>query len=171
MSSEAMALYKLIVLYMLDKVVYPLTKAQVCDFILEHEYTNFMTLQQAVAELTDTDLIMAKPIRNRTHLSITPEGRQTLSYFENRISDSIKEDVEKFFNENELEIQNEISVTGDFYKATSGEYEAHLVGREKGVSLVEITMSVPDESTASAICDNWQKNNQQIYKFLVEKLF
>ena len=36
---DLLTLYKLIVLYMLSCVDFPLTKAQIGDFILEKEYT------------------------------------------------------------------------------------------------------------------------------------
>lgn len=171
MSQEPLTLYKLIVLYMLDRVTFPMTKAQVGDFILEKEYTNFLTLQQAIGELIDANLITAKSIRNRTHLAITDEGKETLTYFSNRIGDSIKEDIDAFFAANEIEMRNEVSIQADYYKSTTGEYEAHLLATEKGISLADIKLSVPDADTAAAICDNWQKKNQEIYQYLVSQLF
>lgn len=156
---------------MLNRVNFPLTKAQVGDFILEREYTNFLTLQQAIAELIDADLVVAKSNRNRTHLVITDEGRSTLSFFENRINNSIKEEINRFFTDNELEMRNEVSVLADYYKSVSGEYEAHLQAKEKDVTVIEITLSVPDEDTASDICANWQKKNQEIYQYLTSQLF
>ena len=53
MLQDPLTLYKLIVLYMLNRVTFPLTTAQVSDFILGKEYTNFLTLQQVINELTD----------------------------------------------------------------------------------------------------------------------
>lgn len=156
---------------MLDRVNFPLTKAQVGDFILEKEYTNFLTLQQAIAELIDADLVSAKSNRNRTHLVITDEGRATLSFFNNRISDTIKEEIDGFFTANAMEMRNEISILADYYKSVSGEYEAHLRAKEKDITVVDITLSVPDEDTAAAICANWQKKNQEIYQYLVNHLF
>lgn len=156
---------------MLDRVTFPLTKAQVGNFILERDYTNFLTLQQVIAELIDADLVEARSNRNRTHLVITDEGRETLSYFENRINNSIKEEINTFFNDNEMEMRNEVSILSDYYKAVSGEYEAHLLAKEKDVKIVEITLSVPDEDTASAICANWQKKNQDIYQYIIGQLF
>lgn len=164
-------LYKLIVLYMLNRVSFPMTTAQVSNFVLEREYTNFLTLQQVINELTDEGLISSETIRNRTHLSITDEGRNTLNFFQNRINEAIKQEINTYFRENEFSLRNEVSVLGDYYKSTSGEYEAHLVAKDKGISLVDITLSVPSEEMAAAICDNWQKKNQEIYKYLVEKLF
>lgn len=168
---DPLTLYKLIVLYMLTRVDFPLTKAQVGDYILGREYTNFLTLQQAICELIDTGLVTAQAIRNRTHLTVTEEGRDTLTYFQNQINDSIKTDIDAFFRENEIELRNEVSILADYYKSTSGEYEAHLVAKEKNVNLVDITISVPSEETAAIICDNWQKKNQDIYRYLIDQLF
>ena len=168
---DPLTLYKLIVLYMLTRVDFPLTKALVGDFILGKEYTNFLTLQQAIGELIDAGLVTAQSIRNRTHLTITGEGRETLRFFQNQINDSIKSDIDDFFRENEIELRNEVSILADYYKSTSGEYEAHLVAKDKNVDLVNITISVPSEETAAAICDNWQKKNQDIYQYLISQLF
>lgn len=96
MNQEPLTLYKLIVLYLLNKVSFPLTMAQVSDLILEKEYTNYLTLQQVINELAQAGLITAKTLVNRTHLQITEEGRNTLSYFENRISDAIKADIGEY---------------------------------------------------------------------------
>lgn len=156
---------------MLERVDFPITKAQISDFILGKEYTNFLTLGQVIGELTDAGLVTAQSIRNRTHLAITNEGKETLHFFENQISDSIKTDIDAFFKENEIHLRNEVSIISDYYKSTSGEFEAHLVAKEKGVNLVDITISVPLEETASSICDNWQRKNQEIYQYLVSQLF
>lgn len=156
---------------MLNRVTFPLTTAQISDFILDKEYTTFLTLQQVINELTDAGMISSQSIRNRTHLAITDEGKETLTFFENRISDAIKNDINTYFRENEYSLRNEVSVLGDYYKSTSGEYEAHLVAKDRGINLVDITLSVPVEEVAAAICDNWQKKNQEIYKYLIEELF
>lgn len=171
MAQDPLTLYKLIILYMLDRVSFPLTKAQVGDFILGRDYTNFLTLQQVIAELIDAELIHAKSLRNRTYLEITKEGQNTLSYFGSRISDSIKEDISAFFTEHEMDMRSESAVRADYYKSTSGEFEAQLVVKEKDVTVVDITLSVPDEATAAAICTNWQTKNQSIYQYLVSQLF
>ncbi len=171
MLQDPLTLYKLIVLYMLNRVTFPLTTAQISDFILDKEYTTFLTLQQVINELTDAGMISSQSIRNRTHLSITEEGRETLAFFENRINDAIKNDINTYFRENEYTLRNEVSVLGDYYKSTSGDYEAHLVAKDRDINLVDITLSVPAEEVAAAICDNWQKKNQEIYQYLIQELF
>ena len=171
MVQEPLTLYKLIVLYMLNRVNFPMTAAQVSEIILEKEYTGFLTLQQAISELTDAGLITSETIRNRTLLTITGDGQETLNFFQNRISDAIKEEINAYLKEKEYSLRNEISVQGDYYKSTSGEYEAHLIAKDHEINLIDITLSVPDETTASAICDNWLTKNQQIYQYLIQELF
>lgn len=171
MTQEPSTLYKLIVLYMLNRVSFPLTKAQVCDFLLGKEYTGFLTLQQAISELEDAGLISTRSLQSRTHLLITDAGKETLDFFGNRVSDAIKADVDAYLRENELELRNEVAIQASYYRSTSGEYEAQLIAQERGNELVSIRLAVPLEEMAVSICDNWQKKNQEIYRYLTEMLF
>lgn len=171
MLQDPLTLYKLIVLYMLNKVSFPLTSAQVSDFILGKEYTNFITLTQVVTELIESGMVSSQTVGNRTHLTISKEGQETLNFFQNRISDAIQEDIDEYLREKEFKLRNEASVQSHFYKSTSGEYEAHLMAKEKDITLIDLTLSVPTKEVASSICDNWQKKNQEIYEFLIQSLF
>ena len=171
MLQDTLTLYKLIVLYMLDRVTFPLTVAQIQDFILEQEYTNYLTLQQVIAELEDADMLSSQVIGNRTQLKITQEGIQTLQYFGNRINSSTKKDIDDFLKKNEMTLRNEISVQSHYYKSTSGEYEANLIAKDRNITLVNLTLSVPTEELARGICENWQAKNTNIYQYLVQELF
>ena len=50
--ADTFTLYKLIILYMLDKISFPLSNAQLSEFILEKEYTDYFTVQSALSELS-----------------------------------------------------------------------------------------------------------------------
>ncbi len=171
MFQESFTLYKLIVLYMLDKVSYPLTHAQVSSFVLDKGYTNYLTLQQVIAELTENKLITQKRAFNRTQLLITKEGQDTVQYFGNRISDAIKTDIKQFFTENNVELKDEVSIQSNYDKSATGEYDAYLYAKDKGIDLMTIKISVPTEAMAKDVCENWQKRNQEIYKKMTELLF
>ena len=155
---------------MLEQVDFPLTTSHISEFILEQGYTNYITLQQALAELTETGLVDSQTVRNRTRLTNTKEGSETLQFFGNRISDAIRDDIAKYFGENEIALRSEVNVQADYYKSTSGEYEVRMIARDKETLLVDLTLSVPDSTMAQQMCDNWEKNNQQVYQYLMEKL-
>ena len=172
MNHDQLALYnKILVLYMLNRVSFPLTQAQIYDFMLERNYVNFMNLQRAITELVDTGFVTARSRHNRTYLTITAEGRETLDFFKSRIDSSIRKDIDDFLGANQFKLRNETSVSTDYRKVLSGDYEVHLTVKEKDVTVVEITLSVPNKETAEAVCTNWQKKNQDLYQYLAGQLF
>ena len=170
MQQDSFTLYKLIVLYMLDQVSFPITTAQISDFILGKEYTTFLTLQQVINQLTDAKMVSARTVRNRNYLEITDEGRETLDYFQNRMHYGIRQDIKAYLRENEYTLRYEVSVEGDYSLTPSGEYEVRLSATEKGALLAGITLSVPTEEMASSICESWQKKNEDIYQYLMQQL-
>lgn len=170
-SQDFMTLNKLIILYMLSLVDFPLTGNVLADFIVEREYTDYLSLQQALSELADTGFITASRFRNRTEFSLTVDGKHTLDLFYERMDKAIREDIKDYLKKNELSIRNELSIKTEVYRSTSGEYEAHLCAMEKNVKLVDLTLSVPDMETADSICRNWKEKNEEIYGYLTSKLF
>ena len=172
MNHDQLALYnKLLVLYMLDRVSFPLTQAQIYDFLLGKNYVNYMNLQLAITELIDTGFVTAESKLNRTYLTITAEGQETLSFFKNRIDTSLKKEIDAFLSTNQFRLRNETSVLADYNKVLSGDYEVHLTAKEKDVTVVELTLSVPNRDTAETVCNNWKKKNQDIYQYLAGQLF
>ena len=172
MNHDQLALYnKILILYMLNRVSFPLTQAQIYDFLLERNYVNFMNLQRAITELVDTGFVTARSRHNRTYLTITAEGRETLDFFKSRIDSSIRKDIDDFLGANQFKLRNETSVFTDYNKVLSGDYEVHLTVKEKDVTVVEITLSVPNQETAETVCTNWQKKNQDLYQYLAGQLF
>ena len=81
MLTEPMTLYKLMSLYMLKQVNFPLTNAQLTGFFTEHDYTTYFTLQQALGELEDAGLVRKESSHNSTRYEITREGEETLNFF------------------------------------------------------------------------------------------
>ena len=50
MSEESLTLYKLMILFMLDNLDFPLTNSQLSEFFVNHGYTSYFHLQQAINE-------------------------------------------------------------------------------------------------------------------------
>lgn len=59
MNTEATTLYKLMVLYMLSKVNFPLSNSQIADFMLDKQYTTYFTLQEVLSPLQMMALLMS----------------------------------------------------------------------------------------------------------------
>lgn len=168
--AEAQTLYKLIVLTMLSKVDFPLTNAQISDFILTKEYTNYFTLQQVLSELVETELAEEQAVRNSTYYHVTEKGKETLNFFGHMVSSAIHEDMDKYFKENAIALRDETSVKADYYENNHEEYTVRLRVMEKDAPVIDLALSVPTEGQANSICDNWKKKNQKLYAYLMQEL-
>jgi len=170
MSTEVLTLYKLMVLYMLNKVNFPLTNAQISDFILGRQYTNYFSLQRVLSELLEIGLISTKTVRNATYYHLTSQGEETLGFFENKISDSIKEDIDTYLLENKYELRNEVGTIADYYESSNKDYIVHCQVKEGRSILIELNISVPTEEHAELLCSNWRNSSQDIYSYIMNTL-
>ena len=168
--TESFTLYKLIILYMLDKVDFPLTTSQISEFILDQGYTNYFKLQQTLSDMVESDLIRAENTHNRTLYHLTENGSETIHYFRNKISAEIQHDIDAFLKEKQYDLKEEVSVKTDYYLTTSHEYEVRCQIVEDGSNLIDLKLLVPTETEAETIANNWMKQNQELYSLLLSKL-
>ena len=71
MSEESLTLYKLMVIYMLDNLDFPLTNSQLSEFFVNEGYTDYFHLQQTINELIESEFIRGEVIRNTTSYHLT----------------------------------------------------------------------------------------------------
>lgn len=163
-------LYKLIILYMLNKVDFPLTNSQISEFILDEGYTTYFKLQQAISELIESRFIREESTHSRTFYHLTEEGAETLRFFKNDISPAIQDDIDQFLQEKQYELKNEVSVKSDYYRNENLEYSVHCQVLEQGFPLIDLTVTAPTEQAAETIANNWTKRNQEIYAQIMASL-
>ena len=170
MLAEPMTLYKLMNLYMLHQVNFPLTNAQLSNFFLDREYTTYFTLQQALNELLDAGLVKKETMRNSSRYEITKEGEETLEFFGKNISPAIVSDMDEYLKQNRFRMRNEVGLISDFYKPTNQDYIVHCEVREGKAVLVNLDISVPDKEQAEIMCNHWRDRSQEIYAYVMKSL-
>ena len=171
MGTESIVLYKLIVLYMLDRVNFTLTNSQISDFVLEKGYTNYFTLQESINGLVDSEFVYVSTIRSSSHYKITDKGEEALSMFENKIPYAIKQDILEFFEQQQINLKKETEIQSDYYLNEANEYTVSCVINDRNEPLLDIKVSVPTKAVAVAICDNWRQKSTEVYDLLVHQLW
>ena len=163
-------MYRVMILYMLNIVEYPLTNTQITNFILEKEYTNYFTIQKAITGLLETDLIIAESAHNSTRYHLTEYGEQTLTFFHTKVSDAIKEDIHTYFQAHHFDLKQETAVFADYYKASGQGYAVRCRIQDQSTDIVDLTLHVRNRSQAEAVCRNWKLTNIDIYETLMDTL-
>lgn len=168
--SEQVTLYKLMILYMLKRVSFPLSNGQMSEFFLEKEYTNYFTFQTVLNELLEAKLIQMETTCNTSFYEMTKEGEEAFGYFGNKLSEPIVEDLDRFLKDNKFKLRNEAGIIADYYKSTNQDYIVHCEVREGKAKLLEINVAVPASEQAAAMCSNWQSRSQDIYAYIMKRL-
>ena len=155
---------------MLDKVDFPLTNTQISNFFLEQEYTDYFRVQQVISDLVEADLIRAESTHSNTQYTITAAGKETLGFFKDKISDAIEHDTINYFSKNKLELRNDNAILADYFKTPNQDYAVRCQYRERDTNLIDLTLTVKRKEQAEAICDNWKKQNEDVYAYLMDIL-
>ncbi len=168
--AEPFTIYKLTILNMLDKVDFPLTNTQISNFFLEQEYTDYFRVQQVISDLSDASLIRPESTHGNTRYYITAAGRETLGFFKDKITDAIEHDITAYFEKNKMELRAVNSIVADYYKTPNHDYAVRCQFKERGINLIDLTLTVKKKEQAEAVCNNWKKQNEDVYAYLMDIL-
>ena len=152
MPAEQITTYKLMILYLLKQVRFPLTRAQLSDFMLK-EYCTFFAFQQAVQELLDSHLMKESPVRNYVRFEITREGEEALEYFGNKIR-----------------LRTEMGIVSSYQENENGEYQVSCEVREGKSVLIKLDLAVPTKEQAQIVCERWHDSNEAVYAAVMQEL-
>ena len=173
---DAVAIYKLIILFLLDRAGGELAMPRISSFLLENGYVNFESLMQTYEEIEANGFVAERKSGGTTFLMITQEGEETLGFFSDQLSDDIKQEIRTYLRNTGHEIANESAIVGDYYRSTFGDYTVHLTVRECTTAsgpvqpILTIDLSVPDEAAARKAVSAWKGSSSDIYRTLLEKL-
>lgn len=170
MNTDSTTLYKLMILYMLSKVNFPLSNTQLSSFMLDKQYTDYFTFQETINSLVEDGFIRGYSHQSSTHYTLTKEGEETIAFFYTKISTAIRDDIETYLFDNKYELKNEAGTVTDCYKLSNGNYIAHCQLKEGDTTLIELNLNVPVEEQAEIICARWRENSQEVYDYIVRKL-
>ncbi len=169
--ASPLAIYKLIILYLLDRTDGEIAMDRISSFLLEKGYVNFVSLMQTYAQIEESGLVGSRNAGDRCFYRITSEGRQTLRMFMPELSKEIRMQADQFLAKQGAVLRNEQAVRARCIPDENGMYKAVLSVLEKEEPVVEIRLRVPDKSVAEEICRNWEDKNEKIYNSLIENLF
>ena len=172
--SSPLAIYKLIILYLLDKADGEIAMDRLSSFLLEKGYVNFVnfvSLMQTYAEIEKSGLVRSRNSGDRCFYRITSDGRQTLRIFKADLGREITKQADDFLRSEGTVLRSEQSVRADCIPAENGMYNVILKVMERTDSVMEIRLQVPDKGLAEEICRRWPEKNEKIYNSLIENLF
>lgn len=168
--AEPNMIYKISVLLLLSKVDSPLSNAQIVQFYLDKEYTDYFTIQQVIGDLEDAGLVTVSQSHNNTLYSLTQEGMHTLELMHDKITPAIEEDIISYLGDNKLAIKKDNALSANYDKATGGGYIVHCKYIQDKQVLLDLSIHTTSVQQAETICNNWRARHEDVYMSLMDTL-
>ena len=149
---EVFTVYKLIILYILERAEGDVTQAMVSSFLLESGYANFVSLAESYDQLEKRGLVKIVSRGEKTFLHPTDAGRQAFGFFGRQLNPRIRSQIDDWLIENGQKIREDRDVSAVYEKMNSGVYEVRM-------------------SVKESIAEQWNEKNADIYHYLIENLF
>ncbi len=170
-NSEELAQNKLVLLYIIKESNYNFSKNELTEFILERNYMNFFSIQQYLSELIDSSLIEVILTDDQKEVyNILEKGKIALDYFNNKIPENIKENLETEFNTQKIQQKKEAQVFSEYYQRDDGQFVVNLKLVENGDTLYSLYLNVASQDQAEMVSKSWEERTDFIYSETIKLL-
>lgn len=161
---------KLVLLHIFMKMDYPLTNAEITDFVVSLDLMDYFTLQQYLVELVEGGLLENSKSESDFIYLITTKGVESLDYFKNRLPDGlllvINEGISNYKKRHILRTK----VSCSHSKLSDSEYIVDLSIMENELTLINLKLSVVSNRQAKEICERWENSSSEVYGTIIKML-
>lgn len=167
---------KLLILYLINRLELPMSRAQIVDFIMQKELMDYFTLEQTLAGMAEAGLLEAVVETdaqdvNTTRYLVTGEGLTMLEYFEGRITRPVRLLINQYIEENRGKIKKDFeNVANYFPNVDNNEFKVKCGVYEDNRAIIELFVSVDTREQAKLIQANWRTNASELYTKIIEAL-
>ena len=169
--AEPSTVYKLSVLSLLKRSEAPLSNAEISDFFLGREYTDYFNVQKALSDLEEAGLIRSEEKDNRICYHLLPDGEDTLRYLSDKLNYDIIIDIHRYLGKEQELKERESAFESQWYEDRFSSVFVHLIHRKKGQIVFDLTLSVPNRSAAESLCLRWKEHGEELIASLLDTLY
>ena len=158
---------KLILLFVFEKMEFPLTDASLNTIIVENPtWMNYMDFVEALFLLGENKYVYRKNAGSETRYHLTQDGRQALGHFFHKIPASIREEITTYARENRQKFKRKQEYTTDYFKNADGTHTVVLqIKDQNGGSdnLLEVRIKTSTRAGAKKAASRWKDKAAYVY--------
>ena len=141
MPDQLRTLYKLMTMYTLSRVDFALTNSQITNVFLDLGYTNYFNVQYTLGDLVSSRLVHEEVYPDYRYYMLTDEGRESIEALKTSLAASIRSD-----------------------------YAVRCRVMEHTTALIDLTLTVPNETQAKIVSKEWKEKSQDVYAYIIHTL-
>lgn len=166
-NTEELAQNKLLLLYIIKTATYSFTKEDLTEFILEKDYMNYFFIQQYILELLESGFIKADN-QDEEKFMLLEKGSLALDYFESKIPETLKEELDEIFQKEEKIKKQETQVVSEYFEKENNQFNVNLKLVENEDILFSLYLNVGTLEQAESICKIWKDEPDSVYQGIIK---
>ncbi len=170
MTQQLNTLYKLMAMYTLSRVDFALTNSQISNVFLDLGYTNYFNVQYALGELIDAGLVHEDAYPDYRYYALTDAGQESIEALRSTLSASIRSEIDAYLLKMRLAFREALSSRSEYYRTTEGDWAVRCRVMEHSTALIDMTLTVPNETQAKIVSKEWKNSCQEIYALVIRRL-
>lgn len=161
---------KLLLLYIIKSIKYPISNTQLTEIVLENSFINYFLLQQYISELIASEFLKYEENDTKKLLHLTDKGDKVLYFFKDRISPQKVNLIDDYISERIDIIKKELTITSDYTPDNNNTFLVNLKAVEYNTLLIDLKVNVASKKQAIALCAKWKENPSDIYNKIFQIL-
>ena len=162
---------KLLLLYLINMMDLPMSRAQITDFVIQKELMHHFILEQNLTDMVGKKFLEASlensADENTTRYALTEDGLDNLELLQNQIPRPVRNMITQYVEENRGKIKKGFEKTAHYFPNTDNdEYivKCGVYDDKRGSMLMEISVPVITREQAKFIQANWNENYNSLYQ-------
>lgn len=160
---------KLILLYIIHEKE-NIKAADLYDFVLYHGYMEYFALQNYMAELEETALVVEMPQGGEVYYTTLPEGDMIIEMFRARIPHSIREDIRNYAQHSPDNESPLLGADAEIRKINDEHYEVHCRVLDYDRAVMDLLKTAASEEMANRIRNAWMQKGLSFYRNITKEL-
>ena len=161
---------KLLLLYIIKSIKYPISNTQLTEIVLENSFINYFMLQQYISELISSDFLKYTEHNSKQVLHLTDKGENVLHFFKDRISPGKIKVVDDYLKRKIESIKKELNISADYTLDNGNSFLVNLKALENDSLLIDLKINVVSKKQAIALCTKWKDSPSEIYTKIINAL-
>lgn len=163
---------KFAILYTLDKYTEPITMPDLCDILAwEKQVMNYFDVALMLNELIEDGFVESKYYRDERAFALSERGKETNSFFFERVPGSVRNRIDSAVSEIKFEEQyNPNAVITEVVPIARHQYMASLKMLDANVPLLELHINAGSRMGAEKAVKILEKQADELYRNIAKMI-
>lgn len=158
---------KVLILYVMSRVNYPVTVQQIYELCYQDECLSYFDVCTAVPEMVES--LHLKPLENDCY-EITPKGREAGALTQDSVAFSVRQRAENAVNKFNRQLRRSSYVKTQILPRDNGDCSVIMALDDDMGNLMTLELMAPNQRQAVRLCRLFEKKAENIYNLTMTEL-